>query len=46
LARLGVPIAEFDTVIAAHALATRLTLVTNNTKHFSRVVGLTMENWI
>ena len=46
LARQGVPIGEFDTVIAAHALATRFTLVTNNTKHFSRVVGLTTENWI
>ncbi len=46
LARQGVPIGEFDTLIAAHALATRLTLVTNNTKHFSRVVGLTTENWI
>ena len=46
LARQGVPIGEFDTLIAAHALATRLTLVTNNTQHFSRVVGLTTENWI
>lgn len=46
LARQGVPIGEFDTLIAAHALATRLTLVTNNTKHFSRVGGLTTENWI
>jgi len=46
LARQGVPIGEFDTLIAAHALATKLTLVTNNTKHFSRVVGLTTENWI
>lgn len=46
LARQGVPIGEFDTLIAAHALATKLILVTNNTKHFSRVVGLTTENWI
>jgi len=46
LARQGVPIGEFDTLIAAHALAARLTLVTNNTKHFSRVVGLSTENWI
>jgi tRNA(fMet)-specific endonuclease VapC len=46
LARQGVPIGAFDTLIAAHALATRLTLVTNNTKHFSRVVGLTTENWV
>ena len=45
LARQGVPIGEFDTLIAAHALAMRLTLVTNNTKHFNRVAGLTTENW-
>jgi tRNA(fMet)-specific endonuclease VapC len=46
LARQGVPIGDFDTLIAAHAVATRLTLVTNNTKHFSRVASLTIENWI
>jgi tRNA(fMet)-specific endonuclease VapC len=46
LARQGVPIGEFDTLIAAHAVATKLTLVTNNTKHFGRVAGLTTENWI
>ena len=45
LARQGVPIGEFDTLIAAHALSRRLTLVTNNTKHFNRVAGLTTENW-
>jgi tRNA(fMet)-specific endonuclease VapC len=42
----GVPIGQFDTLIAAHALATRLTLVTKNTKHFVRVAGLKTETWI
>ena len=46
LAGQGMPIGEFDTLIAAHALAMRLTLVTNNTKHFGRVAGLKTENWI
>lgn len=46
LARKGAPIGGFDTLIAAHALALRLTLVTNNSKHFDRVTGLKIENWI
>ena len=33
------PIGGFDTLIAAHALAAGLTLITNNTKHFARVEG-------
>lgn len=41
----GTPIGALDTLIAAHALALDLTLVTNNTKHFSRVDGLRTENW-
>ena len=45
LARRGIPIGTFDTLIAAHALALGLTLVTNNTKHFDRVGGLAVENW-
>ena len=31
--------------IAAHAVAERLTLVTNNEREFSRVEGLAVENW-
>ena len=31
--------------IAAHALASRLTLVTNNEKEFRRVRGLRVQNW-
>ena len=33
------PIGEFDNLIAAHAVALRCTLVTNNTRHFSRCPG-------
>lgn len=46
LARRGVPIGTFDTLLAAHALSLGLTLVTNNTKHFGRVPGLTIDNWL
>lgn len=46
LAAKGAPIGELDTLIAPHALATQMTLVTNNTKHFMRVTGLKLENWV
>ena len=45
LAEQGSPIGEFDALIAAHAIALEVTLVTNNTKHFSRVEGLKIVNW-
>ena len=45
LAQRGVPIGSFDAMIAAHALARKLTLVTNDEKHFRRVPGLKIENW-
>ncbi|MCH7797869.1 MAG: type II toxin-antitoxin system VapC family toxin [Planctomycetes bacterium] len=46
LERAGTPIGPLDTLIAAHALALNVTLVTNNEREFSRVVGLAVENWI
>lgn len=45
LATRGTPIGAFDTMIAAHALAKKLILVTNNDKHFRKVPGLKTENW-
>jgi tRNA(fMet)-specific endonuclease VapC len=38
-------IGPFDTLIAAHARANGMVLVTNNTKEFERVDGLTIEDW-
>lgn len=35
-----------DLWIAAHALALEITLITNNTKEFNRVEGLSIENWV
>jgi tRNA(fMet)-specific endonuclease VapC len=38
-------IGDNDLRIAAHALASGLTLVTNNEKEFRRVRGLKVQNW-
>lgn len=46
LVRQGTPIGDYDVLIAAHALALDLALVTNNLKHFSRVQGLRTDNWV
>ncbi len=46
LSRFGTPIGDFDALIAAHALSQRLIVVTNNTKHFSSVKGLRLDNWL
>jgi tRNA(fMet)-specific endonuclease VapC len=41
----GTMIGGNDLLIAAHARSIGLTLVTNNTREFSRVHGLKIENW-
>ena len=46
LEKQGNIIGANDLWIAAHAMAMDLTLVTNNTKEFSRVEGLRIENWV
>ena len=45
LAALGTPIGPNDLLIAAIALANQMTLVTHNTTEFSRVPGLSLEDW-
>ena len=42
----GTPIGDADTRIASIALARRLIVVTRNVRHFSRVPGLAVENWL
>lgn len=42
----GKKIGDADTLIAGQAIANQLILVTNNTKHYSRVKGLQLENWM
>jgi len=41
----GQTIGALDMLIAAHALAGNLTLVTNNEREFRRVPGIKLENW-
>ncbi len=45
LASLGTPIGSNDLQIAAIAIANNLTLVTHNVSEFSRVMGLSWEDW-
>jgi tRNA(fMet)-specific endonuclease VapC len=45
LERAGTPIGTIDTLIAGHAVARELTLVTSNEREFRRVAGLRVENW-
>ncbi|MGU7779982.1 PIN domain-containing protein [Burkholderia sp. PU8-34] len=45
LAARGTPIGANDASIAGHAIAAGAVLVTNNTREFSRVGGLSFEDW-
>lgn len=45
LEKQGTPIGSLDTMIAGHAKSLDYVLVTNNTKGFSRVQDLKLENW-
>ena len=42
----GTPIGPLDTLIAAHARAEGMTLVTNNVREFARTPDLQIENWV
>lgn len=42
----GSPIGEMDMLIAASAIAGGYVLVTNNIRHFQRIQGLSIENWV
>lgn len=46
LEKEGIPLDDFDLVLGCCALAHNLTLVTNNEKHFKRIEGLQVTNWI
>jgi len=45
LKQSGTLLDDFDLIIASCAMTKNLTLVTNNTKHFSRIDGLKLTNW-
>ena len=42
----GKPIGDMDMLIAASAIAGGFVLVTNNVRHFQRIGGLAVENWV
>lgn len=42
----GTPIGPLDMMIAGHAKSLDYCIFTNNTKEFSRVRGLKLENWV
>lgn len=45
LEQVGTPIGPNDLMIAATARAHDLVLITHNTREFSRVIGLQLEDW-
>ena len=45
LQKQGTPIGPLDMLIAGHAKAENLILVTNNVREFERVPALKIENW-
>jgi len=45
LEKKGIPLDDFDIIIASCALVHNLTLVTNNIKHYKRIDGLRLANW-
>ncbi|HBR96844.1 MAG TPA: VapC toxin family PIN domain ribonuclease [Gammaproteobacteria bacterium] len=46
LAGQGQPVGPYDVMIAGHARSRGLIVVTNNTKEFTRISGLQIENWV
>ena len=46
LEKAGIPLDLADLEIASIAMAGDFTLVTGNTRHFDRVEGLQVENWL
>lgn len=46
LRKSGQLIGDFDLLIASIALTNNYILVTNNTRHYNRITGLTLENWV
>ncbi len=45
LEKKGLPLDDFDLILAATALCYNLVLVSNNVQHFKRIEGLRLEDW-
>jgi len=46
LAKAGTPIGPLDTLIGSHAYSIDAILVTHNTREFSKIKGLRLEDWL
>ena len=46
LRMLGQSIEDFDLLIGCTAVSESLIMVTNNAKHYSRIKGIRIENWV
>lgn len=42
----GTPIGPYDMMIAAQGISRKYTVVTHNTKEFSRIPGILLEDWV
>jgi predicted nucleic acid-binding protein len=45
LEKQGIPLDDFDLILASCAIANNMILVTNNVRHFERIEGLRLSNW-
>ena len=46
LAAAGTPIGAYDVMIAAQGVSRGMTIVTHNTREFSRIPGVSLEDWV
>lgn len=46
LVKSGQMIEDFDLLIGCTAIACGMVMVTDNTKHYSRIEGIKLENWV
>jgi tRNA(fMet)-specific endonuclease VapC len=45
LRKVGTPLDDFDLLIGVASVAHNLIMITNNTSHFKRIKGITLEDW-
>ncbi|MBO4426954.1 MAG: PIN domain-containing protein [Bacteroidales bacterium] len=45
LEKQGTPVENFDLMIAATAIVSKMVLVTHNTRHFDKIPGLEIRDW-
>ena len=45
LQKAGTPVDDFDLLIGVTSVSHKLVMVTNNTNHFKRIIGIKLEDW-